>query len=52
VAGAVGAERVLGASVVAGLLGCAALLLTPAVRGLRRENSSRYSPVEASADPD
>lgn len=36
VAGAVGAERVLGVSVVVGVLGCVTLLLVPAVRGLRR----------------
>ncbi|AGL18727.1 putative MFS transporter [Actinoplanes sp. N902-109] len=36
VAGAVGAERVLGTSVVVGLLGCVALLLIPAVRNLGR----------------
>jgi MFS family permease len=36
VAGLVGAERVLGASVVVSALGCTALLLIPAVRNLRR----------------
>ncbi|MEV6303123.1 MFS transporter [Actinoplanes sp. NPDC051861] len=36
VAGVAGAERVLGTSVVVGLLGCTALLLIPAVRNLRR----------------
>jgi MFS family permease len=36
VAGAVGAERVLAASVVVSVLGCATLLLVPAVRNLRR----------------
>ncbi|GAA4976305.1 MFS transporter [Actinoplanes utahensis] len=36
VAGVTGGERVLGASVVVGVLGCAALLLIPAVRTLRR----------------
>jgi hypothetical protein len=36
VAGAVGAERVLGASAVVAVLGCTALLLIPAVRNLRR----------------
>ncbi|MDR7275904.1 MFS transporter [Catenuloplanes atrovinosus] len=45
VAGAVGAERVLGASVLVGLLGCAALLLTPAVRGLRRAAEPVSSPA-------
>ncbi|GAA2894058.1 MFS transporter [Actinoplanes cyaneus] len=37
VAAAVGAERVLGASAVVGVLGCVALLCFPAVRNLRRE---------------
>jgi len=36
VAGLVGAERVLGASVAVSLLGCTTLLLIPAVRNLRR----------------
>ncbi|WP_230858822.1 MFS transporter [Actinoplanes aureus] len=36
VAGVVGAERVLGTSVLVGLLGCTTLLLVPAVRRLRR----------------
>jgi MFS family permease len=36
VAGAVGAERVLGTSVVVGVLGCVVLLVVPAVRNLRR----------------
>ena len=36
VAGAVGAERVLGTSVVVGVLGCATLLMIPAVRRLNR----------------
>jgi hypothetical protein len=40
VAGAVGAERVLGTSVVVGVLGCTALLVVPAVRGLRRATTS------------
>jgi hypothetical protein len=40
VAGAVGAERVLGTSVVVGTLGCAALLVIPAVRGLRRADAA------------
>ncbi|GIE82389.1 MFS transporter [Actinoplanes philippinensis] len=35
-AGAVGAERVLGLSVAVGVLGCVALLLSPAVRRLTR----------------
>ena len=40
VAGVVGAERVLGTSVVVGVLGCVALLLIPAVRTLRRVSAS------------
>lgn len=35
-AGLIGAERVLGASAAVGVLGCAALLLVPAVRSLSR----------------
>jgi hypothetical protein len=44
VAGAVGAERVLGTSVVVGALGCAALLVIPAVRGLRRADAAVPGP--------
>jgi hypothetical protein len=36
VAGVVGAERVVGASVVVGVLGCSTLLAVPAIRNLPR----------------
>ncbi|MBB2948390.1 putative MFS family arabinose efflux permease [Actinoplanes lutulentus] len=49
VAAAAGAERVLGTSVVVGVLGCAALLLIPAVRGLRRAGEADYSAGNAAA---
>jgi MFS family permease len=39
VAGVVGAERVLGTSVLVGVLGCVALLLIPAVRNLPRADT-------------
>ncbi|WP_328476314.1 MFS transporter [Actinoplanes sp. NBC_00393] len=43
VAGVVGADRVLGTSVVVGLLGCVTLLLVPAVRRLPRATSHDIS---------
>jgi MFS family permease len=48
VAGLVGAERVLGASVAVSVLGCVTLLLVPAVRNLRRVSTPAPAP---SAEP-
>ncbi|GAB3976936.1 MFS transporter [Plantactinospora veratri] len=53
-AGLVGAERVLATSVAVGVLGCVALLLAPAVRGLRRVSgppAAGASPAAARATP-
>ncbi|AVT35776.1 MFS transporter [Plantactinospora sp. BB1] len=54
-AGLVGAERVLATSVAVGVLGCVALLLAPAVRGLRRVSgpspSAEAPPAAARATP-
>ncbi|GAB7036199.1 MULTISPECIES: MFS transporter [Catenuloplanes] len=44
----IGAERVLAASVTAGLLGCAALLLTPTIRNLRRTPDPAAVPAHPS----
>ncbi|BAL89962.1 putative MFS transporter [Actinoplanes missouriensis 431] len=51
VAGVAGPERVLGTSVVVGVLGCVTLLLIPAVRGLRRAENPGYSPGDAAGIP-